>query len=428
MLKKVKKAIKHWLLPHGFFILKNRIGMSEALKQLIFRNYTCKRAHINRLKKLSKIREQAVVTVVFENYSLAKWKIDTLYQLMQKHPKFNPIIWLRSPQNTSPELTDKQKALEYFKKNKYNVLDVNSYEEMRASASPDILFLQEPYDTDIDLKKGDLICNIRYSLNNSIEPDAINNFLQNIALYNFVEDNNTANEYKRCMLNHGINVEATGHPYIENLLEGLDSADSRYARNIQQHKKIIWAPHWSVTEGSSYYNTSTFLQISDYMIELAKKYEDKIQFYFKPHPSLYKALCNHPEWGKNKTDLYYNKWKTMPNCQVYTGDYKELFYESDAMIHDCGSFLIEYPLTDKPCLFLLKEGHMYENYNALSIRAMKCHTIGSSINDIEIFILQILNGEDNKQKERESLRLSLQPYISSSQNIINQLLNSKLSY
>ena len=65
------------------------------------------------------------------------------------------------------------------------------------------------------------------------------------------------------------------------------------------------------------------------MVELAKKYQDSIQFAFKPHPVLKFRLIN--IWGEQKTEEYYKLWETMPNTQLETGDYIDLFLTSDAL-------------------------------------------------------------------------------------------------
>ena len=40
------------------------------------------------------IREKAVINVVFEMYHLGFWRSESLFRLMQGHPRFNPVIWV----------------------------------------------------------------------------------------------------------------------------------------------------------------------------------------------------------------------------------------------------------------------------------------------------------------------------------------------
>ena len=161
------------------------------------------------------------------------------------------------------------------------------------------------------------------------------------------------------------------------------------------------------------------------MVRLARKYADKIHIAFKPHPSLYRTLCEHSDWGREKADAYYRLWATMPNTQIEKGEYRELFWESDAMIHDCGSFIIEYPMVNKPCLYLQRE-RGYGDFNEFARAALNCYTIGRSMEDIEKFITeQVLHDHDPKRGERE---IFIQQYLAPSggktaaENIIESIL------
>ena len=49
-----------------------------------------------------------------------------------------------------------------------------------------------------------------------------------------------------------------------------------------------------------------------------------------------------------------SEWESLSNAQLETGKYVDLFMTSDAMIHDCGSFTIEYHYTLKPVMYLVK--------------------------------------------------------------------------
>jgi CDP-glycerol glycerophosphotransferase (TagB/SpsB family) len=112
-------------------------------------------------------------------------------------------------------------------------------------------------------------------------------------------------------------------------------------------KRIIWAPHHSIEGNNGLLKLSTFLENADSMLDIARKFHEKVQFAFKPHPMLLQVLYNHPKWGKEKTDKYYKEWENGKNTILTTGSYMELFKSSDAMIHDCGSFIIEYLYTKK---------------------------------------------------------------------------------
>ena len=135
------------------------------------------------------------------------------------------------------------------------------------------------------------------------------------------------------------------------------------------------------------------------MLELAKKYEEKIQFAFKPHPVLKYRLIN--LWGKEKTENYYNQWDIMSNTQLEDGYYNDLFLTSDAMIHDSITFTAEYIYTAKPVLYIVRDTNMEYCWNTFGTMAFNSHYHAYNEQDIELFIENVvLNGNDPKADER----------------------------
>ena len=132
-----------------------------------------------------------------------------------------------------------------------------------------------------------------------------------------------------------------------------------------------------------------------------EKYKGQIQFVFKPHPFLKRKLNDF--WGEEKTNDYYNRWATMDNTQIVEGDYLGLFKYSDAMIHDCVSFTIEYCYTKNPVMYLIKErdinGHRSE-LNEFGQRAFDLHTHGCTKEQIKAFIQMVAEGKDDKKDQR----------------------------
>ena len=106
----------------------------------------------------------------------------------------------------------------------------------------------------------------------------------------------------------------------------------------------------------------------------------------------------------------------------------DLFKQSDAMIHDSGSFIMEYLLVNKPCMYL-QEGAGYTGFNEDTLQALKCYQKGSSLKEIEQFLLNLLrNVPDTKASARDRY---LKEYLlppggcSAAQNIINSILSGR---
>ena len=127
--------------------------------------------------------------------------------------------------------------------------------------------------------------------------------------------------------------------------------------DLERKLLIIYAPHHSIERSEN--SISTFLENAEIMKDLAIRYKESIHWVFKPHPMLRQKLYNHPLWGVDKTDKYFEFWDKNNFSKVCEGEYEELFLKSDAMIHDCSSFLVEYLFVDKPCLYLIKNSKSF---------------------------------------------------------------------
>ena len=170
-------------------------------------------------------------------------------------------------------------------------------------------------------------------------------------------------------------------------------------------KKLIWAPHFTINEGGYLYQ-SNFLWMSQIMIDVARKYVDRIHVVFKPHPRLFSELCNHELWGEDKAREYYKLWETMSNTQIETGEFIDLFMTSDAMIHDCGSFSVEYHYSEKPVMYVAQNfEEQIADKNDFGKIAMKLHYVGKDEQDIIDFIENIVLGEnDFMQPQRQQFK------------------------
>ena len=200
------------------------------------------------------------------------------------------------------------------------------------------------------------------------------------------------------MTNHGVNCFVTGLPFTDLFFQPISFFPNPWKCQKKNLKKIIWAPHHSILKDSPIFY-STFLKYYENMLSLAEKYKNDIQIAFKPHPLLLTKLYH--IWGKEKTDHYYSQWENGENTQVVLGDYVPLFLYSDAMIHDCASFTIEYHYTKKPVMYLIKDEHHADDLNEFGKMAFDLHYKGRCVEDVENFIKDVIAGRDEKEKDRE---------------------------
>lgn len=409
-----------------------RTRMSNYQKGRLARLVKTGQIDSRRKKQLQQLRSKNCISVIFPIETISKWKADSLLRLLLKHSRFKPAIRLFSYNESNPQANEaEQKRIrEYAEALGVPCLRFESYNKLPKEHQADIIFINEPYDPfywgikrEFGFEKRAL-CFIPYGFFSIGTKETMDNLTNNIAIFNFYE-----NEASRClaaslMKNRGSNVRITGHTMADAFLSSPDRHAPAWKDCGKPMKKVIWAPHWTITEGVVWFASSNFLTIAEQMTALAERYKDEIQFAFKPHPLLYKTLCNHRDWGKEKTDDFYRRWAEMPNTQLEEGTYVALFMQSDACIHDCSSFIIEYMFADKPALFLVK-GEGYQGYSPMAQEALKCYTKGQNANDIEIFLQSVLKGEDSLYETRKTFREAflIPPHgQSAAQNIVDCLL------
>lgn len=170
----------------------------------------------------------------------------------------------------------------------------------------------------------------------------------------------------------------------------------------RSRKKIIICPHHTVY-GWKALDISNFLRYKDFFAELPRKYPD-IDFVFRPHPLLFSNLLEKGLWTQQQIDDYLHHMTAVPNM-VYdnSGDYFELFANSDAMIHDCSSFIGEYLFTGKPCCYMLKSvKDINKVMNPMGVNCMKNYYKAFTEKDILKFIDDVVvSGKDPMKEARE---------------------------
>lgn len=369
------------------------------------------------------------IRVAFTIWEPAFWKSEALFAAMKKHPLFCPAFWIQDmPEITNRKVQREKRKLarEYAVLHKHTYFESSTLEELREEFNPDYVFAVQPYASTIPFTieqlQTELPCMLPYAYCTLADPTVYKvPKVQNFYRY-YVESEEIKREASPHMANGGKNLHALGLPLAEHMQIQLH--DSVWPESARNKKKIIWAPHWTINNLGTTISVSCFLDIADSMLELADRFKNEVHFVFKPHPRLIRSLYEYPSWGLNKAKAYYDAWRHGENTQLEEGEYTALFQHSDAMIHDSSSFIKEYLLVNKPCLYLQRE-KVKATFNNSTLQALKCYQRAHNIENIESFILQIINGEDPMKKARNNyIQTYLLPSGSSPvNNIIQDFLN-----
>lgn len=339
------KRIYHFIMPHAFRNAFGKLRISDFL--------SIKVSNYRYAKTIKRLQNKKILNVVFFAMDLSFWKFDLLFKKLQEHPKFEPYIVLAPHTQATQE--NKELAIarmkKYFGDRNYPIL--KSFHDV----VPDILFYTQPYRNSIENKfsfynfPNVLPCYVPYAFWMSNYSWGYDMPLHNNAWKLFYPTEIHRENFRQLSFNKGRNVCITGYPLTDFFLNG-EIIKSPWKKDSR--KKIIWASHHSIFS-TDYSDCGVFLKIAEPMKMLAKKWNEKVQFAFKPHPLLKNSLYRHPEWGKKKTDDYYHFWESSENTIITEGEYIDLFKTSDAIVHDCGSFTVEYLLTKKPAFYMGNE-------------------------------------------------------------------------
>ena len=376
---------------------------------------------------MKRIRQKDKIRVLFVVAEIGAWKTEGLYKKMLLHPRFEPIIGITDSKEVPGSKIELEK---YLIGRGYSFVDLDKSNRSIESVKPDIKFYYKPYRDSYkmgiyyDFHKRSVVCMVYYAFNQGGTAQWFRHDIWKNSWKAFIENNlvlKTASEL-------GVSTDnfvVTGLP-VQDVL----CSNSRYNadpwKKCGDRKRIIYAPHHSLKgTNANFIEYSTFLEFGKLILSIAKKYSDKVQWAFKPHPTLYPKLLR--TWGRERTDEYYNEWRKMENAQVELGEYVDLFKCSDAMIHDCCSFIIEYMFTGKPVMFLEEKAHTAKELllGEFGYESYKNHYHGRNKEEIEIFVINVINGKDSLKQQRKLFyeKYLIPPYGKSAcDNIIDALL------
>ena len=383
--------------------------------------------------------EHRPLNVVFIAIDISLWRYQRLYELMAKDGRFLPTIVLSPcPSRQNPD-GDADSLRHFFDQRGIPYVDYHHGQppcDIRNRLNPDIMFYAQPYENllspehDCKAFYDKLLCYMPYGFWSSKGKLSYDLHFHNMAWRLYYSTQLHLAEAQRTATNHGRNVRVVGYANADDyLMAHHDSSVWKTMSDGRQRKRIIWAPHFSIMDVTGFMPRSNFLWMADVMVRLARDYHDEIQIAFKPHPALLTQLYRHQEWGQAKADEYYALWQTMDNTQLETGQFIDLFMTSDAMIHDSGSFAVEYHYSRKPVMFVSKNiDAILSTQSDFGKKAYDLHYIGKDEADIRRFIdQQVLAGDDPLLPRREQFFTDhlLPPGGKSvAQNIIDDIVES----
>lgn len=323
---------------------------------------------LHRIRRKAKRGEK--IKVIFLSTNISKWKCQSVYDRMSQSDAFDPIVALTLTSFDRRESIEVQAkkmcdARAFYHARGCRTVDAYDLDKRRAIAlsdfGADIVFPQEPIPMAkvqriFAISRTALCCYIPYSIEYE-DDDAVDCKAMNALhfqpwfhdlLYLNITWNAAQADYGRRMSpwwHRAGKIEGLGHPYFD----ALQTAEPRGAKDC-----IIYAPHFSfpTNKVDRPITCSMFLETGMEILAYAQAHRE-MKWLFKPHPALYSQLIEYGGWSRAKVDAYFGAWEQLGE-KCYDGDYVHYFRNSRAMITDCCSFVIEYPVTEKPLIRLVR--------------------------------------------------------------------------
>lgn len=412
--------------------LLDKIGILKECKQLF--SYGLPYYKFLQWVRIRKIRKKGIVNVVYYAINVPMWRYQGVYDLLKKDKRFvQQVVILSSPSYSDTEnVRLRDELISFFTQRGmvYILLDDLDQERKIKALNPDIIFFAQHYsvlppNVDSIYFKNRLLAYIPYCLFNGIGEWRYNNPLQLYAWRLYYPTRIHIATARKYSDTNGRNIRVVGEPHADDFLSNNITNVWKDNRN---RKHIIWAPHFLIHPYDRI-QRSSFLWISEFMLKIAEEYKDEIFIAFKPHPRLYSELCIDPNWGEEKANQYYNKWNEMENTQFENGEFIDLFKGSDALIHDCSSFMSEYLFVKKPCLFITKDISVIRDDSCVfGNKCLDMHYVAKETNDIIDFIEKVvLEDNDILRNNRDEFftKYLLPPNgMLTSENVYNDIVKS----
>ena len=208
----------------------------------------------------------------------------------------------------------------------------------------------------------------------------------------FVPNQYTKSLAKEYMANKGKNIIVTGYPKLDYI--------SKVADEPHKRKRIVIASHHLIGDGIL--DRGGFREYAGLLQRLPSRYP-QIDFIFRPHPQLFETLKKYI--SEEDIDKWLKEFLLNENVSYSVeGDYLTLLANSDALIHDCGSFVAEYLYFYKPCAYYFRKG---VDYKAMQLKlGLKCldkyYPIKAEADWFRFIEDVVLEGKDVRKSKREA--------------------------
>lgn len=210
-----------------------------------------------------------------------------------------------------------------------------------------------------------------------------------------------------------------GYPSLEKVCFLYESIgqDVMSARTAQKLLQVIWTPRWTreIEAGKGH-----FLEYKDEFLKFAKRNEE-ISFVFRPHPLTFQNMIEKGYMTETEVTMYKMACHEQSNVELdESHDYLLTFIESDILVCDISSIIIEFFLTGKPIIYCRSDIEKTSDFAQISETFYVCNTW----EEIEKNLILLLSGIDPLKSMREQCAKEYRKRVrNSSAEIVRSLLD-----
>lgn len=350
-----------------------------------------------------------IKVAIFLQYPEMWNSLKSIYEYMTTDKRFECVV-LTIPKrdcfNGKAILLKNNEATVFCKKESiyYEELDL----ENPASILTDIdyVFVQRPYSDYLpqclslhNISKYSMICYVPYGYEFvkgvHMEYEYNDDFLNNMT-YCFVESDETyeyVQERRKYEIDSGLKkLFNVGYPRFDSI---------NRVNNPTKINRILWTPRWSLSEEN---DRSFFFDYYSVLMKYMKEHLD-IYLIIRPHPLMFSNFIEKGRLSVKDVEEIKRNIHNMENvCLDINADYKETFDNSDLIISDFSSLIIEYFITNKPVVYC---GGNISSFNKVGQSMSEGFYNVSDEKELLCILDSLLNNEDEKFDKRKKIANTL---------------------
>lgn len=294
------------------------------------------------------------IVVVFIVYMPETWNsLKTVYEQCLNDDRFSPILVAH------PILKDLNNPTYDFFKTKYEVM--NAFTDIWLNLEqlkPDFVFYTRSYQDEYyylyqpkNVRKYAKVCFIQYGATidkgNIFKTVYNNNFFGNVSYIfsdNHISHNMINKKFNFLTRLNLLKVLYFGYPRFELI------NNSKMINKVNHKFTILWTPRFPV-EANSLNTGTTFLNFYSFLLEYAKS-NPSINLIIRPHPLMFEKFIGLGILSRLEVENIISEVENILNVNFdLNRDYLPAMIESDVLISDYSSLIVEYFIMNKPILY-----------------------------------------------------------------------------